>query len=124
MRGLRCRPEFGDPHASGQRAGDFPQNHNSTQAEPVVLGMVWYQDGVILLILVTVLVVLPLALLPKIGFLGYTSSLSFFFMLFFTVVVVVKKWSIPCPLPVNSTLSLQSSNSSSSDCSCSPVCPL
>ncbi|XP_037394159.1 probable sodium-coupled neutral amino acid transporter 6 [Pygocentrus nattereri] len=77
---------------------------------------VWYQDGVILLVLVTVLVVLPLALLPKIGFLGYTSSLSFFFMLFFTVVVVVKKWSIPCPLPVNSTLSLQSSNSSSSDC--------
>ncbi|KAL6488098.1 hypothetical protein MHYP_G00047240 [Metynnis hypsauchen] len=77
---------------------------------------VWYEDGVILLILVTVLVVLPLALLPKIGFLGYTSSLSFFFMLFFTVVVVVKKWSIPCPLPVNSTLGLQSSNSSSSDC--------
>uniref|UniRef100_A0A3B1IPZ0 Solute carrier family 38 member 6 n=1 Tax=Astyanax mexicanus TaxID=7994 RepID=A0A3B1IPZ0_ASTMX len=65
----------------------------------------WYEDGGILLILVTVCVVLPLALLPKIGFLGYTSSLSFFFMLFFAV-VVVKKWSIPCPLPVNSTLSL------------------
>ncbi|XP_036431114.1 probable sodium-coupled neutral amino acid transporter 6 [Colossoma macropomum] len=77
---------------------------------------VWYEDGVILLILVTVCVVLPLALLPRIGFLGYTSSLSFFFMLFFAVVVVVKKWSIPCPLPVNSTLSLQISNSSSSDC--------
>lgn len=83
---------------------------------------VWYEDGGILLILVTVCVVLPLALLPKIGFLGYTSSLSFFFMLFFAVVVVVKKWSIPCPLPVNSTLSLQmssptpSSNFSGSDC--------
>uniref|UniRef100_A0A8C1APC1 Solute carrier family 38 member 6 n=1 Tax=Cyprinus carpio carpio TaxID=630221 RepID=A0A8C1APC1_CYPCA len=66
----------------------------------------WFEDGVTLLILVTLIVVLPLALLPKIGFLGYTSSLAFFFMLFFTVVVVVKKWSIPCPLPVNSTVSL------------------
>ncbi|XP_016325453.1 probable sodium-coupled neutral amino acid transporter 6 isoform X1 [Sinocyclocheilus anshuiensis] len=66
----------------------------------------WFEDGVALLILVTLIVVLPLALLPKIGFLGYTSSLAFFFMLFFTVVVVVKKWSIPCPLPINSTVSL------------------
>ncbi|XP_077092833.1 putative sodium-coupled neutral amino acid transporter 6 isoform X1 [Siphateles boraxobius] len=66
----------------------------------------WFENGVILLILVTVIVVLPLALLPKIGFLGYTSGLAFIFMLFFTVVVVVKKWSIPCPLPLNSTMSL------------------
>ncbi|XP_026134059.1 probable sodium-coupled neutral amino acid transporter 6 isoform X2 [Carassius auratus] len=66
----------------------------------------WFENGVALLILVTVIVVLPLALLPKIGFLGYTSSLAFFFMLFFTVVVVVKKWSIPCPLPVNATVNL------------------
>ncbi|KAF4105905.1 probable sodium-coupled neutral amino acid transporter 6 [Onychostoma macrolepis] len=66
----------------------------------------WFEDGVTLLILVTLIVVLPLALLPKIGFLGYTSSLAFIFMLFFTVVVVVKKWSIPCPLPINSTVSL------------------
>ncbi|XP_059373301.1 probable sodium-coupled neutral amino acid transporter 6 isoform X1 [Carassius carassius] len=66
----------------------------------------WFEDGVALLILVTLIVVLPLALLPKIGFLGYTSSLAFFFMLFFTVVVMVKKWSIPCPLPVNATVNL------------------
>ncbi|XP_051772768.1 probable sodium-coupled neutral amino acid transporter 6 [Ctenopharyngodon idella] len=66
----------------------------------------WFENGVTLLILVTVIVVLPLALLPKIGFLGYTSSIAFLFMLFFTVVVVVKKWSIPCPLPLNSTVSL------------------
>ncbi|XP_062379377.1 probable sodium-coupled neutral amino acid transporter 6 [Sardina pilchardus] len=64
----------------------------------------WYEDGTILVILVTVCVVLPLAMLPKIGFLGYTSSLAFFFMLFFTVVIVIKKWSIPCPLPGNVTL--------------------
>ncbi|XP_042593186.1 probable sodium-coupled neutral amino acid transporter 6 isoform X4 [Cyprinus carpio] len=67
----------------------------------------WFEDGVTLLIIVTLIVVLPLALLPKIGFLGYTSSLAFVFMLFFTVVVVVKKWSIPCPLPINSTVSLR-----------------
>ncbi|RXN17579.1 putative sodium-coupled neutral amino acid transporter 6 [Labeo rohita] len=66
----------------------------------------WFENGTILLILVTLIVVLPLALLPKIGFLGYTSSLAFIFMLFFTVVVVVKKWSIPCPLPINSTVNL------------------
>ncbi|XP_060727615.1 probable sodium-coupled neutral amino acid transporter 6 isoform X1 [Tachysurus vachellii] len=76
--------------------------------------LVWYENGVVLLILVTLCVVFPLALLPKIGFLGYSSSLSFLFMLFFTVVVVVKKWSVPCPLPNNSSLT---QNSSVSDCS-------
>uniref|UniRef100_A0A8C2NIJ7 Amino acid transporter transmembrane domain-containing protein n=1 Tax=Capra hircus TaxID=9925 RepID=A0A8C2NIJ7_CAPHI len=35
------------------------------------------------------------------GFLGYTSSLSFFFMVFFALVVIIKKWSIPCPLTLN-----------------------
>ncbi|XP_060727616.1 probable sodium-coupled neutral amino acid transporter 6 isoform X2 [Tachysurus vachellii] len=82
------------------------------RAEPS--GSVWYENGVVLLILVTLCVVFPLALLPKIGFLGYSSSLSFLFMLFFTVVVVVKKWSVPCPLPNNSSLT---QNSSVSDCS-------
>uniref|UniRef100_A0A1A7WAG6 Solute carrier family 38, member 6 n=1 Tax=Iconisemion striatum TaxID=60296 RepID=A0A1A7WAG6_9TELE len=60
-----------------------------------------------------------IALLPKIGFLGYTSSLSFIFILYFTVVVVVKKWSIPCPLPQNGTTftkTFEVSNSSLSDC--------
>uniref|UniRef100_A0A668AJL1 Solute carrier family 38 member 6 n=1 Tax=Myripristis murdjan TaxID=586833 RepID=A0A668AJL1_9TELE len=80
-------------------------------------GNAWYEDGRTLLILVTLCVVLPLAILPKIGFLGYTSSLAFFFMLYFTVVVVVKKWSIPCPynLPLL-TLFFQVSNSSDSEC--------
>ncbi|XP_041928699.1 probable sodium-coupled neutral amino acid transporter 6 [Alosa sapidissima] len=76
----------------------------------------WYEDGTILVILVTVCVVLPLAILPKIGFLGYTSSLAFFFMFFFTVVIVIKKWSIPCPLPVNGTLSLYELPSNVSEC--------
>uniref|UniRef100_A0AAY5KB02 Amino acid transporter transmembrane domain-containing protein n=1 Tax=Esox lucius TaxID=8010 RepID=A0AAY5KB02_ESOLU len=75
----------------------------------------WYADGRTLLILVTVCVVLPLALLPRIGFLGYSSSLAFLFMLFFTVVVVVNKWAIPCPLPSNVTHN-QISNTTESDC--------
>lgn len=82
-------------------------------------GNAWYEDGRTLLILVTLCVVLPLAILPKIGFLGYTSSLAFCFMLYFTVVVVVKKWSIPCPLPRNVTTppgTYQVSNSSDSEC--------
>uniref|UniRef100_A0A8C5AND3 Solute carrier family 38 member 6 n=1 Tax=Gadus morhua TaxID=8049 RepID=A0A8C5AND3_GADMO len=64
----------------------------------------WYEDGRILLILVTVFVVLPLALLTRIGWLSYTSSISFFFMLYFVVVVIVKKFTIPCPLHQNGTM--------------------
>ncbi|KAM7403075.1 hypothetical protein PAMA_003821 [Pampus argenteus] len=82
-------------------------------------GDAWYEDGRLLLILVTLCVVLPLSILPKIGFLGYTSSLAFLFMLYFAVVIVVKKWSIPCPLPHNVTASsggYQISNSSDSEC--------
>ncbi|KAL1790551.1 putative sodium-coupled neutral amino acid transporter 6, partial [Sigmodon hispidus] len=61
----------------------------------------WYLDGQTLLLIICVGIVLPLSLLPKIGFLGYTSSLSFFFMVFFALVIVIKKWSIPCPVTLN-----------------------
>ncbi|KGL73920.1 putative sodium-coupled neutral amino acid transporter 6, partial [Tinamus guttatus] len=72
----------------------------------------WYLDGRLLLLITSVCIVFPLALLPKIGFLGYTSSLSFFFMVYFALVAVIKKWSIPCPLPLNSAIeNLQISNS-------------
>ncbi|KAM8807109.1 solute carrier family 38 member 6 [Eudromia elegans] len=72
----------------------------------------WYLDGRLLLLITSVCIVFPLALLPKIGFLGYTSSLSFFFMVYFALVVVIKKWSIPCPLPLSSAIeNLQISNS-------------
>ncbi|MED6241261.1 hypothetical protein ATANTOWER_005437 [Ataeniobius toweri] len=84
-------------------------------------GNAWYEDGRLLLIIITVCVVVPLAMLPKIGFLGYTSSLAFIFMLYFTVVVVVKKWSIPCPLPHNVTmLSDFKKISNVSDSECTP----
>uniref|UniRef100_A0A3B5LKW3 Solute carrier family 38 member 6 n=1 Tax=Xiphophorus couchianus TaxID=32473 RepID=A0A3B5LKW3_9TELE len=81
----------------------------------------WYEDGRLLLIIITFCVVVPLAMLPKIGFLGYTSSLAFIFMLYFAVVVVVKKWSIPCPLPHNiTTLSDFKKVSNRSDSECTP----
>nr|XP_015206054.1 PREDICTED: probable sodium-coupled neutral amino acid transporter 6 isoform X1 [Lepisosteus oculatus] len=77
----------------------------------------WYLDGRILLLVAAVCIVLPLALLPKIGFLGYTSSLSFLFMVYFAVVIVVKKWSVPCPLPQNASLTLgHAQYPNSSDC--------
>uniref|UniRef100_A0A671WKN5 Solute carrier family 38 member 6 n=1 Tax=Sparus aurata TaxID=8175 RepID=A0A671WKN5_SPAAU len=79
-------------------------------------GNAWYEDGRLLLIIVTVGVVLPLSMLPKIGFLGYTSSIASLFVVYFVVVVVVKKWSIPCPLPLNVTTFSTISNSSDSEC--------
>ncbi|XP_044021911.1 probable sodium-coupled neutral amino acid transporter 6 isoform X1 [Siniperca chuatsi] len=97
---------------------ELPAAINSVLS-PDSTGNAWYEDGRLLLVIVTLCVVLPLSILPKIGFLGYTSSLAFFFMLYFAVVVVVKKWSIPCPLPHNvTTLSgaFQISNSTDSEC--------
>ncbi|KAF6732878.1 putative sodium-coupled neutral amino acid transporter 6 [Oryzias melastigma] len=88
---------------------------------PGEAGTAWYDDGRLLLVLIAVCIILPLAMLPKIGFLGYTSSLSFFFMLYFAIVVVVKKWSIPCPLPHNTTTLYQTSKiSNDSESECTP----
>ncbi|KAM9556711.1 solute carrier family 38 member 6 isoform 3-T3 [Guaruba guarouba] len=47
----------------------------------------WYLDGRLLLLITSICIVFPLALLPKIGFLGYTSSLSFFCTVYFALVV-------------------------------------
>ncbi|NXS63585.1 S38A6 protein, partial [Brachypteracias leptosomus] len=76
----------------------------------------WYLDGRLLLLIASVCIVFPLALLPKIGFLGYTSSLSFFFMVYFALVVMIKKWSIPCPLPLSSALETSQVSNSTEDC--------
>ncbi|XP_065491359.1 solute carrier family 38 member 6 isoform X2 [Caloenas nicobarica] len=76
----------------------------------------WYLDGRLLLLLTSVCIVFPLALLPKIGFLGYTSSLSFFFMVYFALVVMIKKWSIPCPLPLSSAIETSQVSNSTGDC--------
>ncbi|XP_053115448.1 probable sodium-coupled neutral amino acid transporter 6 isoform X2 [Hemicordylus capensis] len=76
----------------------------------------WYLDGKLLLLITSICIVFPLALLPKIGFLGYTSSLSFFFMVYFALVIIIKKWSIPCPLPSNAAVQYFQASNSSGDC--------
>ncbi|XP_063146517.1 solute carrier family 38 member 6 isoform X2 [Candoia aspera] len=76
----------------------------------------WYLDGRLLLLITSVCIVFPLALLPKIGFLGYTSSLSFFFMVYFALVIIIKKWSIPCPLPLNFATVFSQVSNSTGDC--------
>ncbi|XP_065542903.1 solute carrier family 38 member 6 isoform X2 [Lathamus discolor] len=76
----------------------------------------WYLDGRLLLLITSICIVFPLALLPKIGFLGYTSSLSFFFTVYFALVIMVKKWSIPCPLPFSSAVETLQVSNSTGDC--------
>jgi len=61
----------------------------------------WFTNGNYLVILVTLCVIMPLASLKNIGFLGYTSGFSISCMLFFTGVIVSKKFSIDCPIPVD-----------------------
>nr|XP_020457121.1 sodium-coupled neutral amino acid transporter 2-like [Monopterus albus] len=61
----------------------------------------WYTNGDYLVLLVTVVIILPLSLLKNLGYLGYTSGLSLLCMVFFLIVVIVKKFQIPCPLPVD-----------------------
>jgi amino acid permease len=68
--------------------------------------MAWYLDGNILVILVTIIVIVPLASAKNIGFLGYTSGFAMACMIFFTGVIVAEYWVIPCPVR-NNTISLE-----------------
>ncbi|XP_059805482.1 sodium-coupled neutral amino acid transporter 3-like isoform X2 [Hypanus sabinus] len=60
----------------------------------------WYLDGRILIIIVSLLVILPLALMRQLGYLGYTSGFSLTCMVFFLIAIIYKKFQILCPLPV------------------------
>ncbi|XP_011662530.1 probable sodium-coupled neutral amino acid transporter 6 isoform X1 [Strongylocentrotus purpuratus] len=60
----------------------------------------WYVNGDYLVLLLVFFIILPLACLPKIGFLGYTSAFSILCMVFFTVGIVYKKFGFPCPIPI------------------------
>ncbi|KAM8934569.1 sodium-coupled neutral amino acid transporter 5 [Pelodytes ibericus] len=62
----------------------------------------WYLNGNILIIIVTIIVIFPLALMKHLGYLGYTSGFSLTCMIFFLCAVIYKKTEISCPL--NSTL--------------------
>lgn len=50
----------------------------------------WFLNGNLLIIMVSVLIILPLALMRHLGYLGYTSGLSLTCMLFFLISVIYK----------------------------------
>lgn len=60
----------------------------------------WYFNGNLLMLAVVVVVIVPLACMKDIKFLGYSSAFGMTCMLLFTFTVVTKKFdpSIPCPL--------------------------
>ncbi|XP_013924448.1 PREDICTED: sodium-coupled neutral amino acid transporter 3 [Thamnophis sirtalis] len=65
----------------------------------------WYMNGNYLVILVSITIILPLALMKQLGYLGYASGFSLSCMVFFLISVIYKKFQIPCPLPerINNT---------------------
>ncbi|KAM5128722.1 LOW QUALITY PROTEIN: sodium-coupled neutral amino acid transporter 5 [Callospermophilus lateralis] len=60
-------------------------------------------DGNLLIIIVSVLIILPLALMKHLSYLGYTSGLSLTCMLVFLISVIYEKFQIDCPISHNET---------------------
>ncbi|CAL8319345.1 unnamed protein product [Merluccius merluccius] len=58
----------------------------------------WFLIGNNLIMIVSATVILPLALMKRLGYLGYTSGFSLTCMVFFLISVIYKKFNIPCPL--------------------------
>ncbi|KAK7916553.1 hypothetical protein WMY93_012314 [Mugilogobius chulae] len=76
----------------------------------------WYLNGNYLVIMVSASVILPLALMKQLGYLGYTSGFSLSCMVFFLSAVIYKKFQIPCPFEefsLNGTASHHALNVSS-----------
>eukprot|EP00064_Thunnus_orientalis_P003190 superscaffoldBa00000253_g3199 len=57
----------------------------------------WYLNGNYLVVIVSLAVILPLALMKQLGYLGYTSGFSLSCMVFFLISVIYKKFNTPCP---------------------------
>ncbi|XP_041809043.1 sodium-coupled neutral amino acid transporter 3-like [Chelmon rostratus] len=76
----------------------------------------WYLNGNYLVIMVSASIILPLALMKQLGYLGYTSGFSLSCMVFFLSAVIYKKFQITCPFEefsANGTAAHLSLNSSS-----------
>lgn len=58
----------------------------------------WYLNGNYLVIMVSIAVILPLALMKQLGYLGYTSGFSLSCMVFFLISVIYKKFQTACPI--------------------------
>ncbi|XP_048878509.1 sodium-coupled neutral amino acid transporter 3-like isoform X1 [Brienomyrus brachyistius] len=74
----------------------------------------WYLNGNYLVVILSVSVVLPLALMKQLGYLGYTSGFSLSCMVFFLIAVIYKKFQVSCPFrdfSSNSTIILNTSAS-------------
>ncbi|KAJ3586127.1 hypothetical protein NHX12_012528 [Muraenolepis orangiensis] len=59
----------------------------------------WFLEGNYMIMIVSACIILPLALMKQLGYLGYTSGFSLACMVFFLISVIYKKFNIPCPLP-------------------------
>lgn len=57
----------------------------------------WYLNGNYLVVMVSATVILPLAIMKQLGYLGYTSGFSLSCMVFFLISVIYKKFNIICP---------------------------
>ncbi|XP_053436493.1 sodium-coupled neutral amino acid transporter 5 [Nycticebus coucang] len=64
----------------------------------------WFLKGNFLIIIVSVLIILPLALMKHLGYLGYTSGLSLTCMLFFLISVIYQKFKLGCAVGLNETI--------------------
>uniref|UniRef100_A0AAQ4RKN2 Solute carrier family 38 member 5a n=1 Tax=Gasterosteus aculeatus aculeatus TaxID=481459 RepID=A0AAQ4RKN2_GASAC len=62
------------------------------------LGEQWFLDGNYLIMIVSAAIILPLALMKHLGYLGYTSGFSLSCMVFFLISVIYKKFNTFCPL--------------------------
>ncbi|KAM8753559.1 sodium-coupled neutral amino acid transporter 5 isoform 1-T2 [Rhynchonycteris naso] len=62
-----------------------------------------FLKGEFLIIIVSVLIILPLALMRHLGYLGYTSGLSLTCMVFFLISVIYKKFQLGCTVGLNVT---------------------
>uniref|UniRef100_A0AAQ6A2K4 Amino acid transporter transmembrane domain-containing protein n=1 Tax=Amphiprion ocellaris TaxID=80972 RepID=A0AAQ6A2K4_AMPOC len=65
----------------------------------------WFMNGNYLIIIVTACIILPLAMMKHLGYLGYTSGFSLSCMVFF-LSVIYKRFNIACPLEVFGNYSL------------------
>uniref|UniRef100_A0A8C8GQD9 Amino acid transporter transmembrane domain-containing protein n=1 Tax=Oncorhynchus tshawytscha TaxID=74940 RepID=A0A8C8GQD9_ONCTS len=78
---------------------------------PISPSSEWYLNGNYLVIMVSISVILPLALMKQLGYLGYTSGFSLTCMVFFLISVIYKKFHTHCPFldfTFNSTASVTS----------------
>uniref|UniRef100_A0AAY4DQB5 Amino acid transporter transmembrane domain-containing protein n=1 Tax=Denticeps clupeoides TaxID=299321 RepID=A0AAY4DQB5_9TELE len=74
------------------------------------LGNEWFLNGNYLIIIVSICVILPLALMRQLGYLGYTSGFSLTCMVFFLCSVIYKKFNIPCPFETFSNSSINTTS--------------